>query len=187
MQQRSAAILLQPMLLLLCDMCCKHSATGALHPSITLTAFPFEGHRDAWANLGCHWVRSRVHAGQVASPSQAWHTVTNKRSHSHSHLHQSTWTHAFRLWDDARGEHGNSTTYTFISLMNYFIQSLTADSYLPLSIQGVPAVRATPSAWLPSTACWFTWEMTQTWSWRYKYCLLKHIFLSHSFLSSPLQ
>lgn len=37
------------------------------------------------------------------------------------------------------------------------------------SIQGVPAARLTLSAWPPSTACWFTWEMTQIWSWRYKW------------------
>lgn len=36
------------------------------------------------------------------------------------------------------------------------------------SVQGVPAVKLNLSAWPPSTACWFTWETTQTWSWRYK-------------------
>lgn len=36
-------------------------------------------------------------------------------------------------------------------------------------IQGVPAARLTLSAWLRSTACWFTWEMTQTWSGRYNW------------------
>ncbi|KAF7649042.1 hypothetical protein LDENG_00148240 [Lucifuga dentata] len=49
----------------------------------------------------------------------------------------------------------------------YLLQILKSDTPTCTSrCAGVPAVRRTLSAWLPSTASWFTWEMTQSWSCR---------------------
>ena len=45
---------------------------------------PIYGHGGAGAYPSCHWVRGRVHPGQVASPSQG-HTETNEtNNHTHS-------------------------------------------------------------------------------------------------------
>ena len=45
---------------------------------------PIKGRGEAGAYPSCHWVRGRVHPGQVASPSQG-HTETNE-SHNHSSI-----------------------------------------------------------------------------------------------------
>lgn len=55
--------------------------------------------------------------------------------------------------------------------VSLFVYAAVMGKYISLrvtSAQGVPAARPTLGAWPPSTACWFTWETTPPWSWRYK-------------------
>ena len=71
--------------------------TYCIHPTILYPLNPTRGLREAGAYPSCHWMKGRVHPGQVASPSPG-HTETNNHPRSHSLLRSIQCHQLSRFW-----------------------------------------------------------------------------------------